>query len=143
MSSDETVGPMRAIRSMRTITGIVESNNGAEAVVSFADGTRRLFERGAKREAEFLSMFPAGGTIAAKRITVRAACQDIFYDLQDVFGDRGFAYSVSMLNKETRPDISGLTRSERKTREALENFEYVCEVIEKAAEEFTPQIQTA
>ena len=53
-----------------TITGTVESNNGTEALVRFADGARKLFERGAESETEFLQSFLSAAR--QKRSALRA-----------------------------------------------------------------------
>jgi len=80
-----------------TITGTVESNNGTEALVRFADGARKLFERGAESETEFLANFPVGGTAEAKRLACDLSTREgIFDGLKNLFGDRKITYDVSM-----------------------------------------------
>ena len=49
-----------------TIIGTIESNNGTEALVSFAAGAKQLFKRSTGSGAEFSAAFPVGGTAQAK-----------------------------------------------------------------------------
>ncbi len=81
------------------ITGTIESNNGTAALVSFADGAEKLFERTAESETEFLANFPVGGAVEAKRVGGDISRQDLFDAIKNLFGDREIAYSVCMFKK--------------------------------------------
>jgi hypothetical protein len=146
-----------------TITGTIESNNGTEALVSFADGAQILFERTAESETDFLANLPIGGTTESKRFACDISTrQDIFAALEYLFRDRGIAYSVGVIERGDAPlvglvlNISGLAvfcapvfespdggdgrylalgRGEHWEwlEVSLENFEYVCGEIGKAA----------
>jgi len=158
---------------METITGTIESNNGTEALVCFADGAEKLFERIAESKTEFLARFPLGGMVEAKRLASDISTrQGMFAALQNLFGDRGITYSVSMFERNntalvgTSLNISGLAvfcapvfespdggderyfalgRGEQ--WEWLEvnqqNFEYVCGEIGKAVEWSKPGSRTS
>jgi hypothetical protein len=83
-----------------TIIGTVESNNGTEALVSFADGAQKLFQRCAESETEFLATFPIGDTVEADRLACAISTrQDLFDALKNLFSDRGIVYSVCMFEK--------------------------------------------
>jgi hypothetical protein len=148
---------------METITGTVESNNGTEARVSFSDGARKIFERTVESETEFLVQFPVGNTKKAKRLTCDLSTrQGIFDGIENLFGDNGITYSVSMFESGGAAlvgaalNISGLSvfcapvcespdgrdgryfalgRGEQWEwlEVSQENFEYVCGEIGEAA----------
>lgn len=78
-----------------TITGTIESNNGAEALVSFADGAQRLFKRGPESKKQFLTNFPLGGTVeASRRACDISTRQKLFNAIESLFADREIAYSL-------------------------------------------------
>jgi len=83
-----------------TIAVTVKSNNGTEALVSFADGAEKLFKRTAESEAEFFATFPIGGTAEAKRLAWDFSTrQGIFAALENLFGDGGISYDVGMFER--------------------------------------------
>jgi len=151
------------VTEAETITGTIESNNGTVALVSFADGVQKLFERTAESEMEFLAKFPIGSAAEAKRLACDISTrQDIFAALKNLFSDRGISYSVCMFARGnaalvgTALNISGVAvfcapdcdspdgsdgryfaLGRRKQWEWLEisqeNFEYVCVEIAEAS----------
>jgi hypothetical protein len=90
------------------ISGTIESNNGTEALVSFADGAEKLFERTAESETEFLANFPVGGTVEAKRVGGDISRQDLFDAIKNLFGDREIAYSVVGVLKRDKTVLVGI-----------------------------------
>jgi hypothetical protein len=93
-----------------TITGTIESNNGAEALVSFADGAQKLFKRGPESKKRFLTNFPIGGTVEAKRLACNVSTrQDLFDAIENLFGDRGITYSVVGISKRGKIVLAGST----------------------------------
>jgi len=80
---------------METITGTIESNNGTEALVCFADGAEKLLKLSGLH-----LIYPRG-----------KACSP---PCKSYFGDRGITYSVSMFERDntallgTSLNVSGL-----------------------------------
>ena len=88
----------------RTITGTIESNNGTEALVNFADGAQQLFERSTGSEAEFLAAFPVGDTVEANRFAYEISTRDDPFDaLEDLFSDQITDGSIIAISKKGKP----------------------------------------
>lgn len=99
-----------------TIIGTIESNNGTEALVSFADGAQQLFERSTESEAEFLAAFPVGDRVEAQGFAHEISTrEDLFAALETMFSDEITDSSIIVISKKgkrllvgTALNISGL-----------------------------------
>jgi hypothetical protein len=90
-----------------TISRTVVSNNGTKALVRFADGAEKLFERRtAESETEFLANFPVGVTREAKHVACDISTREgIFASLEYLFGCWGITYDVNMFDCGVRDGI--------------------------------------